>query len=49
MTTTVVQFEVVGEEKIHCAGCESRTIDLARTSKDEMRARLEQLGYQVHG
>jgi len=74
MTTTVVQFEVVGEEKIHCAGCESRiatalrrlpgvevvqasaetqrvsvTIDPARTSEDEVRARLEQLGYQVHG
>lgn len=74
MTTTVVQFEVVGEEKIHCAGCESRiatalrrlpgvadvqasaeaqrvsvTIDPARTSENEVRARLEQLGYQVHG
>lgn len=72
MTTTVVQFEVVGEEKIHCAGCESRvatalrrlpgvedvqasaesqrvsvTIDPARTSEDEVRARLAQLGYQV--
>ena len=22
--TTTVQFEVLGEEKIHCAGCESR-------------------------
>ena len=21
---TTVQFEVIGEEKIHCAGCESR-------------------------
>lgn len=72
MTTTVVQFEVVGEEKIHCAGCETRiasalrrlpgveevrasaetqrvnvTIDPARTSEDEVRARLAQLGYQV--
>lgn len=72
MTTTVVQFEVVGEEKIHCAGCETRiasalrrlpgveevqasaetqrvnvTIDSARTSEDEVRARLAQLGYQV--
>lgn len=24
MSTTVIQFEVIGEEKIHCAGCESR-------------------------
>lgn len=70
--TTTVQFEVVGEEKIHCAGCESRiasalerlpgveavqasaetqrvkvTIDPARTSEAEVRARLTQLGYQT--
>lgn len=71
--TATVQFEVVGEEKIHCAGCESRiatalgrlpgvedvqasaetqqvklTIDPARVSADELRVRLEKLGYQVH-
>lgn len=70
--TTTVQFEVVGEEKIHCAGCESRiatalgrlpgvqevhasaetqrvsvTIDPARTSGDDVRARPQQLGYQT--
>lgn len=70
--TTTVQFEVLGEEKIHCAGCESRiatalgrvpgvedaqasaetqrvkvAFDAARASEDEIRARLEKLGYQV--
>jgi len=70
--TTTVQFEVLGEEKIHCAGCESRiaaalgrvpgvedvqasaetqqvkvTIDPSRTKEDEVRARLEKLGYEV--
>lgn len=70
--TNTIQFEVVGEEKIHCAGCESRiatvlrrltgvkdvqasaetqrvrvAIDPARTSEDEVRARLAQLGYQT--
>jgi copper chaperone len=70
--TTTVQFEVVGEEKIYCEGCESRIatglrrlagvedvqastetqrvrviIDPARTSEDEVRARLVQLGYQT--
>jgi copper chaperone len=69
----VVQFEVIGEERIHCAGCESRiatalrrlpgveevqasagtqqvkvTIDPARVSAEDLSARLEQLGYQVH-
>lgn len=72
MSTTVIQFEVIGEEKIHCAGCESRiatalrrlpgveevqasaetqrvklTIDPVRVSADDVRARLEQLGYQI--
>ncbi len=72
MSTTVVQFEVAGEEKIYCASCESRiatalrrlpgveevqasaetqrvklTIDPARVSADEVRARLEQLGYRT--
>ncbi|OGA79109.1 MAG: copper resistance protein CopZ [Betaproteobacteria bacterium RIFCSPLOWO2_12_FULL_65_14] len=70
--TTTVQFEVLGEEKIHCAGCESRiaaalgrvpgvedvqasaetqrvkvAFDAARASEEEIRARLEKLGYQV--
>lgn len=72
MGTTAVQFQVIGEEKIHCAGCETRiasalrrlpgveevqasaemqrvnvTIDSARTSEDEVRARLAQLGYHT--
>jgi len=72
MSATVVQFEVVGEEKIHCEGCEARianalrrlpgvaevqasaetqqvrvTIDPARTSQDEVRARLAQIGYRT--
>jgi copper chaperone len=73
MTTTVVQFQVTGEEKIHCQGCESRiatalgrlpgveevqasaetqrvevTLDPSAVSADEVRAKLEQLGYQIH-
>lgn len=73
MNTIVVQFEVIGEERIHCAGCESRiatalrrlpgvdevqasaetqrvklAIDPARVSADEVRIRLEQLGYEIH-
>ena len=72
MNNTVVRFEVIGDERIHCSGCESRirhalrrlpgvhdvqasaetqrvsvTIDPARTSEDEVRARLTQLGYQL--
>ncbi len=71
--TTTVQFEVLGEERIHCGGCESRiaaalrrlpgvedvqasagtqrvkvAFDAARASEEEIRARLEKLGYQVH-
>lgn len=30
MGTTVVQFEVIGEEKIHCEGCESRIANALR-------------------
>lgn len=72
MSTTVLQFEVIGEERIHCEACESRiatalrhvpgveevqasaerqrvrvTVDPARVSADEIRARLAQLGYQA--
>lgn len=72
MSTTVVQFEVIGEEQIHCEGCESRianalrrlqgveevqasaetqrvkvTIDPARVSERDVRARLEQIGYRT--
>lgn len=72
MSTTVLQFQVTGEEKIHCAGCESRiatalrrlpgveevqasaetqqvqvTIAPAQVSANQLRARLEELGYQV--
>jgi copper chaperone CopZ len=70
--TTTVQFEGLGEETIHCAGCESRIaaalgrlpggeevqasaetqqvkgiINPSRTKEDEVRARLEKLGYEV--
>ena len=30
MATAVVQFEVVGEEKIHCEGCEARIANALR-------------------
>lgn len=67
-----MHFEVTGEEKIHCEGCESRianalrrlpgvqdvqasaetqrvkvTIDAAKVSAEEVRARLAQIGYQT--
>ncbi|MGQ0523100.1 MAG: heavy-metal-associated domain-containing protein [Betaproteobacteria bacterium] len=72
MDTKVLQFEVIGEEKIHCEGCESRisnalrrlpgvedvqasaetqrvkvTIDSAKVSADEVRARLALIGYHA--
>ena len=30
MSTTVVQLDVVGEEKIHCEGCEARIANALR-------------------
>jgi copper chaperone CopZ len=70
--TRTVDFRVVGEEQIHCTGCEQRianalrrlpgvlrvlasaqsqrvavTIDPAQVGPEQVRARLEQLGYQV--
>ena len=30
MGTTVVQLEVIGEEKIHCEGCEARIANALR-------------------
>ncbi len=43
MTTTVVQFEVVGEEKIYCAGCESRIATALRRlpGVDDVQASAE--------
>ena len=43
MATAVVQFEVVGEEKIHCEGCEARIANaLARLpGVEEVQASAE--------
>ena len=68
----VVDFTVTGEEKIHCAGCETRiaaalqrvrgvrevqasaetqrvkvTIEPSQVRPEQVREKLEQLGYQV--
>jgi copper chaperone len=65
-------FKVVGDQKIHCAGCEQRidnalhrlegvrevkasfqtqevtvTIDETKLSPEQVRAKLEQLGYHA--
>lgn len=70
--TSATRFTVVGEQKIHCGGCERRignalarlpgvgsveashrtqrveaTIDRDRVSPEEVRDRLELLGYEV--
>ena len=67
-----LEFVVMGEEKMHCAGCEQRvstvlrrlpgvqevqanattqqvrmTVDPSQVSAEQVRAKLEQLGYQV--
>lgn len=67
-----VAYKVIGEETIHCKGCEQRignalrrlqgvedvqassqtqqvqvTIDAAKVHADQVKARLEQIGYQV--
>ena len=69
---TVMQLHVIGEEKMHCAGCETRvsyalrrlpgvrdvrasaetqqiavTIDPSEVSREQVCARLQQLGYEV--
>lgn len=69
---TVIQFQVIGEEKMHCSGCETRisyalrrlpgvrdvrasaetqqiavTIDPSEVSREQVCARLQQLGYEV--
>ncbi len=69
--TSATRFTVVGEQKIHCGGCERRignalarlpgvgsveashrtqrveaTIDRDRVSPEEVRDRLELLGYE---
>jgi copper chaperone CopZ len=70
--TDTVQVTVIGEQTLHCAGCEERirralrrlpgvqeveasahtqqvtvVIDPGRASPDQVRAKLEQLGYQL--
>lgn len=65
-------FKVIGDQKIHCTGCEQRignalrrldgvrdvkasfktqevavTIDDARVEPEQLRAKLEQLGYEA--
>lgn len=70
--TSTTEFTVVGEQKIHCAGCEQRVgnalgrlpgvegveasarsqrvrvaIDRDRVGPEEVRDRLELLGYEV--
>jgi copper chaperone CopZ len=67
-----LEFVVMGEEKMHCAGCEQRvsnalrrlpgvqevqasattqhvlvTVDPSQVGADQVRAKLEQLGYQA--
>jgi copper chaperone CopZ len=67
-----LEFVVMGEEKMHCAGCEQRvrnglrrlpgvqevqadattqqvrvTVDPSQVGAEQVRAKLEQLGYQA--
>lgn len=69
---TIIEFQVIGDEKIHCSGCESRigfalrrlpgvrdvrasaetqqiavTIDAEEVKPERVRARLQELGYEV--
>ena len=69
---TVIQLHVIGEEKMHCSGCETRvsnalrrlpgvrdvrasaatqqiavTIDPSAVNREQVCARLQQLGYEV--
>lgn len=43
MSTRAVQFQVVGEERIHCAGCETRIATALRRlpGVEEVRASAE--------
>ncbi len=70
--TILIEFQVFGDEKIHCSGCETRigfalrrlpgvrdarasaatqriavTIDPEQVSPEQVRARLQELGYEV--
>jgi len=70
--SVVIEYQVIGEERLHCAACEARigsallrlpgvrnvqasvqsqqisvTLDSAQVSPEQVRARLQQLGYQV--
>lgn len=70
--TIFIEFQVIGTEKIHCSGCETRigfalrrlpgvrdarasaetqrisaTIDPEDVSPEAVRARLQELGYEV--
>lgn len=67
-----IQLQVIGEQRIHCEGCEGRiayalrrlpgvqdviasastqqisiTVDPASTTAEQIRERLDELGYQV--
>lgn len=70
--TILIEFQVIGDEKIHCSGCETRigfalrrlpgvrdvrasaetqliavTIDPEEVKPERVRARLQELGYEV--
>ena len=70
--SVLIEYQVIGEERLHCAACEARigsallrlpgvrnvqaraqsqqisiTIDPTQISPEQVRARLQQLGYQV--
>ncbi len=70
--TRTVEFDVIGEQKIHCAGCEATigtalrripgvrnvqsshhtqrvvvTINPAQVPPEQLRTKLEELGYEV--
>ena len=72
MMIQIIDFTVIGDQRINCAGCEQRignalrrlsgvkdvqasaatqrvavTIDPTHVSRDQLRAKLEQLGYAV--
>lgn len=70
--SVLIEYQVIGEERLHCAACEARigsallrlpgvrnvqasaqsqqisvTLDSTQVSPEQVRARLQQLGYQV--